>query len=179
MDSPLDEQYLTWLYSKVASVKARRGKTTYWSLAKQLYDKEFVWFVPNDDNRVQDGRDLRYEFRDQEQIEDIDEEWMGLGCSVLELLIGLSRRLSFEAGGSARVWFWELIDNLELTGFHDSWYREGLTKERIDERLNRLIWRTYYYDGSFGGIFPLKAPTEDQRDVELWYQLCAYLLERV
>lgn len=178
METPLDEQYLIFLYSKIASTKTRRGKSTYWSLAGQLHSKEFVWFVPNDDNRVEDGRDLRNEFRDQEQIVDIDEEWMSLGCSILELMIGLSRRLAFEAGGSARVWFWELIDNLEMTGFHDSWWREGLTKEIIDERLDRLIWRTYLYDGSFGGLFPLKNPAADQRDIELWYQLCQYLLER-
>lgn len=62
MDGPLDEQYLKWLYRQVASSKYRNPARTYWSLLRQLYTTEFVWTVPNDDNRVEDGRDLRYEF---------------------------------------------------------------------------------------------------------------------
>lgn len=178
MESLLDEQYLTWLYSKVANVKTRARAKTYWSLLKQLYSKEFVWFVPNDDNRVQDGKDLRLEFLEECNVRDADQEWLDLGCSILELIIALSRGLAFEAGGSARVWFWELIDNIEMTEYTDAIYNLGHYRELIDERLDRLIWRTYAYDGNFGGLFPLKHPQEDQRDVELWYQLCAYVLER-
>lgn len=178
MSGLLDEQYLTWLYSQVSSVKAKNPTRTYWSLLRQLYTKEFVWFVPNDDNRVEDGRDLRYEFIESQRIEVAERDWLNLGCSVLEMLMGLSRRLSFEAGGESREWFWHLIDNLGFINCTDAWYKNSKHNEAVDDKLERLIFRTYDYDGADGGLFPLSHPEEDQRNVEIWYQLSAYILER-
>src|SRR5678815_5821071 len=85
----------------------------------RLYIKEFVWIVPNDDNRVADGRDLRYEFVDQSGLDDVDPGWINLGCSMFELLVGLSRRLSFEADGRVHQWFWRLLNNIGLAGCND------------------------------------------------------------
>ena len=171
---PLDELYLTWLYSQIGSVKLKTLSRTYWSLLRQLYTKEFVWIVANDDNRVEDGRYLRYEFLDDQMIVDPDPEWMDLGCSVLEMLIGLSRRLSFEAEGKSRDWFWILLENLGLESYNDKTYS---SHEAVDAVLEQVIWRTYSQNGA-GGLFPLKHPKKDQRKVELWYQLNSYLLER-
>lgn len=174
MNSELDELYLTWLYSQVASVKLKNPSRTFWSLLKILYNKEFVWIVANDDNRVEDGKDLRYEFIDAERLEDVDLEWINLGCSMLEMLISLSRRLSFETDKRARGWFWHLMDNLGLEIYND---RVNIPRDEVEEILNRVIWRTYAPDGS-GGLFPLQWPKKDQRDVEIWYQMCSYLIER-
>lgn len=174
MSAPLDDLYLEWLYSQVGSVKRTNPSATYWKLLKLLFTKEFVWIVPNDDNRIEDGKDLRYEFLDELEIHTEDRDWLGLGCSMLELFIGLSRRLAFDGDGLASDWFWELIDNLGLRSYND---RAKIPEDQVDEILNRIIWRTYNYDGS-GGLFPLKHAREDQRDVELWYQMNAYLIER-
>lgn len=176
MGKLLDELYLEWLYSQVAAGidKSTVRPTTYWRLLKQLFDKEFVWVVPNDDNRLEDGRDLRYEFIEDQGIQDVDPHWVRLGCSMLELLVGLARRLSFVAEGEPAGWFWHLIANLGLTKYTD---RARLNEERIDELLDMVIFRTYRSNG-WGGIFPLQDPQEDQRQVELWYQLSAYVLER-
>lgn len=174
MNEPLDELYLMWLYSQVGSVRYKNPARTYWSILRLLYSKEFVWIVPNDDNRVEDGRELRYEFIDDQEIEDVDIEWMNLGCSMLELMIGLSRRLSFETDRESRDWFWELMENLELHIYND---KVHIPKDEIEERFNQIIWRTYEPDG-IGGFFPLKWPEKDQRDVEIWYQLSAYILEQ-
>lgn len=176
MNATLDELYLTWLYSLVGDVESKRPSRTYWSLLSQLFCKEFVWLVPNDDNRLEDGRDLRYEFRDTYEIEEIDPDWMSLGCSFLELLIGLSRRLSFEAEGEPRVWFWHLLEVLDLYQYNDNNYNKGLIYERIEDILDTVIWRTYDRDGK-GGLFPLRNPEKDQRHVEIWYQMNAYLIE--
>ena len=174
MDEPLDELYFKWLYSQVGDPRIRNRNRTYWTILKQLYTKEFVWFVPNDDNRIQDGKELRYEFVDSEQLEDVDLNWVHLGCSMLELLVGLSRRLAFEAEGQPRDWFWHLMENLGLCEYNDS-YR--YSEEGVDEILDRIIWRTYRRDGH-GGLFPLRRAKKDQRLIELWYQLSAYVLER-
>lgn len=173
MSEPLDELYFRWLYSQVGSVKQKNPARTYWSLLKQLFTKEFVWIIPNDDNRLEDGRDLRYEFVDEQNLDDVEPEWLGLGCSMLEMLIALANRLSFEDDQPADAWFWKLIENLGLRGFTD---RYPYDEEIVDEILDNVIWRTYEEDGR-GGLFPLKHPNQDQRDVEIWYQLSAYLLE--
>lgn len=179
MSAPLDEEYFTWLYSQVASTRLKTPTRTYWTLFRQLYTKEFVWLVPNDDNRVEDGRDLRYEFLDLKHIEEPDPSWMHLGCSMLEMLIALSRRLSFEAESPAHNWFWHLIDNLELRKYNDKFYNgEDISKFMlIHDILNRVIYRTYAYNGS-GGLFPLEHAMEDQTQVEIWYQLSAYVSAR-
>lgn len=167
-----DDQYLTWLYSQVAEVKTRRSSKTYWGLLRQLYSTEFVWFVPNDGNRADDGQELRREWAAQQE-QTVDGEWLSLGCSFLEMLIGVSRRLEFEAEGDAPAWFWHLIDNMGLLGFND---RSKFSPEVVEDRTHAVIWRTYEKDGR-GGLFPLREPSQDQRQVEIWYQLCEYLLQ--
>jgi hypothetical protein len=177
MDEPLDEQYLKWLYGQVASLRFKNPARTYWSLLRQLYAKEFVWFIPNDDNRVADGRDLRKEFFNDTQTHP-DRDWMGLGCSFLEMLIALARRLSFEAEeGDTTDWFWRMLENLDLSEHSDLYYKRH-TEEFVDEILERVIQRRYDSDGR-GGLFPLQDPREDQRNIELWYQMSHYLLELV
>lgn len=174
MRKPLDELYFEWLYGQVGDTSLSDPSKTYWGLLRQMYVKEFVWFVPNDDNRVEDGKYLRRDFVDDLRLINVDVGWLDLGCSMLELLVGLARRLSFEAGGESRDWFWHLVDNLEIQ-FDDKHHFPML---EVDEALDRVIWRTYDPNGNYG-LFPLMNPQEDQRKVELWYQLCAYVLEQV
>jgi hypothetical protein len=171
--APLDELYFRWLYGQVGSVQSRNPTKKYWKILKKLFTKEFVWIIPNDDNRAEDGRDLRYEFINQQGLANVDQHWMQLGCSMLEMLIALSRRLSFEDDGEPRIWFWHLMENVGLGFYNDN---ETIPDQEVDEILDRIIWRTYKRNGS-GGLFPLKKSKEDQRKIELWYQLCAYLLE--
>lgn len=174
MNEPLDELYLGWLYSQINSVKITNPARTYWSLFRQLFKKPFIWLIPNDDNRVEDGRDLRLEFAKQEDVM-LDQDWFEMTCSVLEMLIALARRLCFEDGNDVQGWFWELLENMDLV-FTDDEYTEDV-QQGIDQALDRLIWRLYLPDGR-GGLFPLDRPTRDQREVEIWYQLNEYLMER-
>lgn len=174
MSASVDELYFKWLYSQVSSVKEKNPSKSYWDLMRQLHRKEFVWLVPNDDNRVEDGRDLRIRFIHYSGVSP-DSEWMGLGCSFLEMLIALSHRLHFETGRSPRAWFWRLLENLGFEELSDANYG-GTTQEAVDEVLEQVIWRTYSPDGT-GGLFPLEHPQKDQREIEIWYQLCEYLIE--
>src|ERR1700754_1133661 len=174
MSEPVDELYFRWLCSQVCNVKLKNPSRTYWSLLKLLHTKEFVWFVPNDDNRLEDGRYLREEFVYENSLDDIGLDWITLGCSMLEMLVGLARRLCFEDDGfSINQWFWRLMENIGLHGLTD---RGGWDEQDVDEILDYVIWRTYEYDGS-GGLFPLMDPPTDQREVEIWYQMSEYLLE--
>lgn len=175
MNEPIDELYLKWLYSLIGDVELKSPSRTYWSLVRQLFKTEFVWVVPNDDNRVEDGRDLRYVFVDVTGV-DPDDKWWSLGCSFLEMFVALSHHLEFEDGRrKANKWFWRLMDNLDLEVYNDKNYTDE-SFSAINEILERVNFRQYQPDGS-GGMFPLEYPTKDQREVEIWYQLNAYLLE--
>lgn len=165
--------YLLWLYRQVRTVRTtRKGPNTYWDLFGQLCQTEFVWFVPNDDNRASDGRELRYEWAARTGTE-VTSEWLEVGCSFLEMLIGVARRLSFEGGNDSASWFWQLIDNLGLTEYKDG---TNFEPEEVEDITSAVIWRTYDRDGN-GGLFPLRRASKDQRRVEIWYQLSEYLLQ--
>jgi hypothetical protein len=176
MAGTVDDQYFEWLYSQVGAVRNRNPKQSRWNLLRQLFVKEFVWLIANDDNRVEDGRDLRDEFlASAEGIDDPSREWMELGCSMLEMLIALGRRVAFETEESPVDWFWKLIDNMGLLTYTDDKYNNRIA-QHVDEVCDRVIYRNYAPDGS-GGLFPLHEVHGDQRKVELWYQMSAYLLE--
>lgn len=172
----LDERYLSWLYRQVANVKTRRGARTHWSLFKQMQDTIFVAIVSHDENRCADAKDLRYEFLAETEDEPGDPEWTGSPCTMLELFVVLSRALSFETDDPVNLWFWHLMEELDLEQFNDRKYDKH-AQEVISDTMDRVIWRNYEPNGH-GGLFPLREPPEDQRKVELWYQLNAYLIEQ-
>lgn len=179
--SPLDEKYFSWLYRKIGAVTNRNPERGHWELAKRLYSTKFLHFVPNDVNRAVDGMALREEFLDRHPNIEWDQNWMDLECSMLEMLIALSRRANYhtDAGalsGGTLGWFWELMGNVELSQYTDAvWSNRCL--EETDRILNRINNRTYMPSGR-GGLFPLIRPEQDQRKVELWYQMSAYLIEK-
>lgn len=173
---PLDEAYFVWLYSQVGSVKNRNRSKTYWTLMKLLYKKEFTWTdIDKDENRAQDGKDLRREFlRDHPELPE-EPGWIDMGCSMLEMLVALSWKVAFEGGGEPADWFWVLIENLGLKECTDASPPDEMILNHI---LDKVINRDYLPSG-VGGLFPLDDPQQDQREVELWYQANAYLLERL
>jgi hypothetical protein len=143
-----------------------------------LHKKEFVWFIPNDDNRIADAKILREEFFDTVPNWEYDENWEHLYCSMLEMLIALSKRISFIEGRlSSSDWFWIMIENVCFFDCSDEAYENDPSISlRVDEILDRIIWRTYSYNGD-GGLFPLRDPPNDQRRVEIWYQMNYFLIE--
>lgn len=169
----LDESYLEWLYSQVDDPEITNPSRTHWRLVKVLFTTKFTWFIPNDDNRVEDGKELRFEFVDQSGLMDVDPGWIHLECSMLEMFMGLSRRLAFTGGGRSREWFWQILRNLKLDGYND---RRTYEDSKIQQVLTRVNERDYKPNGD-GGLFPLRNPPQDQRDVEIWYQANAYLIE--
>lgn len=169
----LDEVYLEWLYRQVAPIRIKNPARTYWSLLTHLYHKDFTWFVPNDDNRLMDGLDIRYEFANN--YGDATREWLERPCSMFEMLLALARRLSFAGGGETRDWFWHMLANIGLRGYVDAMPGDPEIIEFILQRVND---RDYNYDGSNGGLFPLRDAHTDQRGVEIWNQMNSYLIER-
>lgn len=168
MNDRLDDQYLDWLY---AMVGRRAENVDHTKLLAHMHTWEFVMLIPNDDNRCSDGIAVRKEFLRKTGSRPT-RHWLELGCSVLEMLVGIARHLSFEMDGEVGEWFWHLVDNLGLARYND----RRFNARQVDRAMERLIWRQYSTDGR-GGLFPLENPHEDQRQVELWFQMESYMLE--
>lgn len=163
-----DDKYLDALYSLVLPKTNKNPYRSYYLLFEQMHKKEFSWFIPNDDNRVEDGLELRYKLLG---VSDKGDD----PCSFLEMLIALSQRAAFESNKSTVVWFWHLMNNLNLADYRDEYYPE-LEPFEVEHIMDRVINRTYDADG-LGGLFPMHNTRGDQREVEIWYQLASYLLE--
>lgn len=176
MVEPLENLYFNWLCAKIYSNGNQAPSNTYWRLLRTLHNTEFVWLLVGDDNRFEDGLALRAEYIIQLDLPDLQEWRRNPPCSVLEMLIAFSRRAEFNAGdGSAKDWFWEMLRNLGLDEFNDGVV--GTDTVEIEDILDNMIWRTYKYSGK-GGLFPLDRPERDQREVEIWYQFCDYLVDQ-
>lgn len=166
--TPLEELYFSWL---VAPLDRKWNETFDDGLLRHLHSTKFEHFVPNDQNRAADGAALRERFLYEHPVKSsvwevngfLDEE-----CSVLEMLIALAEHCSYQAGDKMCDWFSTYIRNLGLSGKYNP--------SRTRRALQRLNKRTYSHDGT-GGLFPLAHPLEDQRQVELWYQMAAYIIE--
>jgi hypothetical protein len=171
---PFENAYFNWLCAKVNYVMNPTPSLTYWNLLRALHNTEYVWILAGDDNRAEDGLELRREFIMEVETPDHPEWRRAPGCSVLEMLIAFSRRAEHMTGQKAKDWFWEMIDNLGLKEVNDG---HEATEEDIGEILYDFVWRQYEYNGH-GGLFPLDDPTRDQQEVEIWYQFCDYLADK-
>lgn len=170
----IKQDYFAWLCELI---HATDGEVPYLILAKELHKIEFTWSVPNDDNRASDGLKLRDEYSSR------DSQYLDGPCSMLEMLIGLSRRMDFELskpdddGDYTPKYFWEMIYNLGLVDYDDDRY-VMLNRETPMRGVIRTLLDREYCSTGYGGLFPLNYPDTDQRDVEIWYQMNAYLEER-
>lgn len=172
MDEPLELQYFKWLYSNVSDPAERLPSLRFFNLFNQLHQTEFVFLISGDDNRMQDGRDLRADFFRHHFVHNdgtIDRE----GCSVLEMLVAFSRRASLTTDEPPRDWFWEMLNNLGLSSVNDS---TPYNEQAVQELVDRFVYRQYDSRGN-GGLFPLTHTQKNQRRVEVWYQFNEYLVE--
>ena len=152
----------------------------YHLLFKELHNKKFEWFIPNDDNRAYEGKNLRERFCDEEGL-NFDFISFDDDVSMLELILGLAFRCDWILADNPdnitiSGWFWKILGNIRLDKFDDFGFYEQGGPSEIDKILEKIIKRTYSRTGE-GGLFPLKKAKKDQRKVELWYQMCGYLVE--
>lgn len=182
----VEEEYFQWLCGLVGISTPGHS---YWSLGRELHKKKFYWTVPNDGNRAEDGKKLRGEFfdetgyrcrtcrvRDQACVDCLDGE-----CSIFEMLIALSERIqdmltSPSEGDKTADYFWELIENLGLKDYTDDHFVALMGPFSVWKILEKFLERTYTSKGH-GGLFPLRKPMRDQREVEIWYQMGGYISE--
>lgn len=170
------ELYFEWLCDNILDTDHRIAG--YDLLLRHLHNREFTWSIPMDENRANDGLNLRYIFRRRYgyNLNNIDPS-----CSILEMMVALARRVEDTImtddvyGDRTYMWFWSMIESLELYMFDDSKY--AYHEDEIDERLDMFLYRTYDRYGH-GGLFTVEHPRRDMRDVEIWLQLMWWLKER-
>lgn len=182
----LREEYFDWLYAQA------RGsiRPSYTKLCKEMHKTNFRWSVPNDDNRCQDGLNLRSEFVELLNLDETHLEvryfLKGESCTFFEMLVALAKRMNiitFDLMEQDRTehWFYELLVNTGLSRYPDesSKYPEltPVQEAEVCDTLCAILDRTYSKSGT-GSLFPLKvAHKEDMREVEIWYQLMLWLDE--
>lgn len=175
----LQRAYFRWLCSLVEDTKTKHN---FLEFAWALHQKEFYPIVPNDYNRESDGKKLREDYVRAMNNGIIFGDFSDGACTVFEMMIGIAQRIDFflsdiNHGDRVPKWFWILVHNLNLLQFEDDDPDIGRKRIINDEILNKLIERRYLANGK-GGLFPLVEPKQDQRNVEIWYQMQAWLMEK-
>lgn len=150
----------------------------YFQLASILYQTNFYTVNDLDLNRAEYGLELREEYFSTRR-----EKRPTTPCNVLEMLIALSDQMSDNLYDEENdiydtsYCFWEMISNLELDEYTDDMFSyANFVEDDVRITLEEFLSRRYDYSGK-GGLFPLQYPKKDQRKVEIWYQMNAYLLE--
>lgn len=165
MDEPIEDLYFDWLCAKVRL----DGTPNYLDLFRILHSHIFTPLVRGDENRCADAIEIREYFLDETGL-DADPGWIDQECSVFEVLLAFAEKAEFQIEMSASQWFWQFITNLNLEDYRRV---TGSDRFRIHDILERFVMRTYGPQGD-GGLFPLRRPHRDQREVEIWYQFCDY-----
>lgn len=172
----INNAYYFWLKDLVCD----RDHKEYNLLLEALQSKSFEWTVPNDDNRAFEGKNLRDTFCEEEDIE-YDDDNFDDEASMFEVILGLAFRCdSIMADNVENIsiseWFWRLMSNVELDKFTDNTWSNSNIRFVVGTKLDNIIYRNYQRNG-YGGLFPLQKSRKDQRKVELWYQMCQYLID--
>ena len=173
----LKTRYFDWMCRLVCNDKYSK-KLSYKKLLSYLDTIEFTYILPLDDNRAEDGIDLRYRFGYEFEYEDrmIASYLDDRPCSLLEMMIALAMRCEEtimanpDYGDRMGQWFWNMIVNLGLGSMTD----EKFDTKYIDDVIYIFLNREYKPNGE-GGLFTVDNPTRDMRSVEIWYQMCWYL----
>lgn len=173
LEDRVKSDYFEWMYELMCESRFSRT-VSYRQLLTFLHDTEFVYFVPYDENRAEDGIGLRYHFC---MIHDcLDLEYCLAGpCSVLEMMVALAIRCEEtmddpEKGDRTSQWFWTMITNLGLGSMNDGNFSEW----QVNDVVTRFLEREYEPDGR-GGLFRVRGWHRDMRSIEIWHQLLAYM----
>jgi len=175
MQQRLEDKYFEALYGFIFDEDDGPCAPTYWNVSRILHSLPFTYTIDLDENRKNDGLDLRVsllENSDRTSREDI--WWFDYPCSVLEMIVALSDRMSLQTSLTRYHYFLEILHNLGIDLDDDE--PEDSIYSPVVNSVETMLGRSYNYDGR-GGMFPLERPRQDQRKVEIWYQMGAYLIE--
>lgn len=169
------DPYFEWLCDLIRGNDG--ADVSYSRLLRTMYEHPFYPVISDDENRVADAVSLR-------------KEWGSIGsrgygeCNMLELAIGLARRVAYLADSDAFEddiprWFWELIENAGLDIYTDLNYDTLFGYENVNEILTNIVERDIGPGGE-GSFFPIESPfiDKDYRIEPMRVQMNDYVRER-
>ena len=160
-----EKLYFNWLVDLVVSKEESRKFSM---VLEKLFNTDFVSYNEFDDNLKENALCLRGKYgRDY----DFD-------TTVLELMVYLATEIedtlmaNNEFGDRTGLWFWFMMESLDLIQYDNSRYNEV----EIDKKLDIFIERRYQRDG-FGGLFTVEKRNFDARNSSIWTQAQSFLTE--
>lgn len=157
--------------------KSRLNKfTQYRSVFYDMHWINFTYQMERDENRAADGISLRNGYSKIDTApETIQIVFYDRPCSVFEMMIGLAVRVDNEYIGDPseehpEFFFMEMFKNLGLDRIDDA------DSEKTYDVLLTWMNRDFNWDGQ-GSPFPLTRDLRDQRTLEIWDQMNAYISE--
>ena len=188
----LVDDYVYYLYRIV-----QNGGENHRKLCVELFKNRFfiTRSAPKRDiDREKDGLELRKEWSyethkldniiwDEYPGDNFDYEMQPIPCTMLEMIIGISKRMSeqlMDKDGEDKTaqYFWEIIGNLGLDCLDDDnfGWETGLAPKNIGKTCEILCKRQYNPDGTGGGMFPMPGLLGiNQKKMEIWYQMQEYI----
>lgn len=173
-NNDLQRAYFDWMYHLAIR---ETGELSYRELLSFLNETPFRPPMPMDENRAQDGEDLRYRFGYEFRY--MDPEIGPLldcrPCSMLEMMLALSLRIesimkSPTLGDRTSYWFLLMLRSLGLSGMSDGYFDAAKAAEIVHRFSNRL-----YAQNGRGGLFTISSRKHDMRNAEIWYQMNWFL----
>lgn len=170
------DRYFEWMYELACNNELANG-ISYRKLLMRLNSEPFVYSIRHDENRAQDGTDLRRKFAIEQNNEKLV---MGLKgpCSIFEMMLALAIRIEMniasnpDIGDRTSQWFWRMIVSLGLGPYEDGKYDEKVVSDIIYKFLNHE-----YAPNGKGGLFTVRNTDADLREFEIWEQMCLYMDE--
>lgn len=179
MNVRIEADYKEWLIGLACAWCGEQG--SYVKLFEHLYSVPFIALLPMDENRIEDGKEVRLRFSETSldyTYRDVYAYMYSQPCSVLELMVGLALRVEEqimfdpEFGDRSGAWFYDMLRSLKLNTFDDYSYNA----ESVDYILKVFINREYEPNGE-GSLFTLLRISEDMRNIEIWGQACRHFNE--
>lgn len=178
--APLETDYLYWLYR---IVRATPGDSfeEYQKLLYRLQQTPYTPLNPFDANRAEDGIELRKYFEQygdeffripsaefHTNAHEFYDRYSDAPCSMLEMMIALARKIDETMLPKFRcnrtfIWFWMMIEALELAEFTDWMFDEYDTDSPVDRILQ------LFNGGFFSGTLPAARIFDIHDDTYQWY----------
>ena len=168
----LSERYFNHLVGLV-------GEYDHRYLLLALYRTDYVWEYPLDQNREQDGIELRFHYAEKFGIDYryLEHELGTKPCSVLEMIIALALRIENEYMANdiyddrTGHWFWNMINSLGLLTYSDN----NFDLDKVEEIVFKFLHHQYLPNGA-GGLFYMPQPDMDMRKAQIWDQMNHWLI---